>query len=120
MPKRRGGKPMANSSTRMPAPFAVIKWPKSWMSTSKAKKGIAASKYQLIDSYPPIGHARRGRATGLAYLYTLRTRGGGSTTGYTSGILGQFCALCQHLLLCPGTCRQNGIQIGIIYERMHL
>src|SRR5579885_1377643 len=43
-----GGKPSPNSSTRIPAHFAVIKCPNSCTSTSKPKTGMAASKYQLF------------------------------------------------------------------------
>src|SRR5437764_12404031 len=50
-PTMRGGKPRPNSSTRIPAHFAVIKWPNSCTSTSRPNTGIAASQNQFIISF---------------------------------------------------------------------
>src|SRR5690348_400520 len=54
-PMRRGGKPMPNSSTRIPAHFAVMKWPNSCTSTHNPKTGMAASKNQLFITYSFVG-----------------------------------------------------------------
>src|SRR5258708_117566 len=52
MPKSRGGKPTPNSSTRMPAHFAVMKWPNSWINTISVKIGIATN--QKNDIFSPF------------------------------------------------------------------
>src|SRR5579875_2872527 len=51
MPTIRGGKPRPNSSTRIPAHLAVIKWPNSCTRMQMPKTGMAANKYQLFIIY---------------------------------------------------------------------
>src|SRR6266849_2482735 len=59
-PTMRGGKPRPNSSTRIPAHFAVIKWPNSCTSTSRPNTGIAASQNQFIDFLGAQTHSLQG------------------------------------------------------------
>src|SRR5437763_6402808 len=92
-PTRRGGKPMPNSSTRMPAHFAVMKWPNSCTSTHMPKTGMAASKYQLFipvsfifDSFYVVGEPSRATAR-VPTPHPLHSRPYHDYGGLTNGIV---------------------------------
>src|SRR5437016_5006660 len=55
MAKTRGGKPMPNSSTRIPSMRALTKWPSSWITTSTPKTGMIHNQL-MNDSLKAGGH----------------------------------------------------------------